>query len=316
MEESWLKIKNPCVEDNIISFDEARHKYSLIEGGKETHRFSISVTGLTSLVSTPFDEDEFIKMMSFKSGLKRETVIPGSSLKTTKYLKGHDISDHFQKQKENGTKWHAIVEKFYDSEDWINRTEDKSRELLRKLDTDGTMGCYIESLIDFDNTIRAKKERPFRVEFRVYSLPCDVCGTVDFITERTNDLGVNEHVIYEWKTAENLESLNKVYGKMLHPYHDLKNTKITKYNLQVLSYWYILDEYYGGFVNVKEANIVIFAPYKTENFIVRKDFCDITKLFMLHKSTMALSKKTFDLYEAGTCTDGVFPLYPLPKFNL
>lgn len=316
MEQGWLKNKNPCIEDDLICFDEEKHRYSLVEKGEEKHRFSLSVTGLTSLVTPPFDEDEFIKMMSFKGGLKRDIHDFPSGTKTVKSLKGHEISDHFQKQKDNGTKWHSIVEKFYDNEGWANMDDKSRRDFLKKLDTDHTMGCYIESLIEFDDMIRAKNERPFRVEFRVYSLLYDVCGTVDFITERTNERGLKEHIIYEWKTAEKLETMDRPYGSMLYPLHGIKNTKINKYNLQVLSYWSILDENYKDFVNVKGAYIVLFAPYKMEQVIVNRNLCDIKNIFLLHKSTMALSKRTFNFYDAGTCSDGSFPLYPLPRFNL
>jgi hypothetical protein len=79
------------------------------------------------------------------------------------------------------------------------------------------------------------------VEARVFSLQMGVAGTVDLIFETPEGL-----VIIDWKTNRSLSGkIPNPEGKREQSVYTLPDTKMAKYTMQLNTYAYILETYYG-----------------------------------------------------------------------
>lgn len=81
----------------------------------------------------------------------------------------------------------------------------------------------------------------FKTEWEIYGEDEDVAGSIDLAVILPN----GDLYLIDWKRAEKLKTKMKGYKKMKEPLHNLEDCSGCSYALQLSSYQYIIEKYYG-----------------------------------------------------------------------
>lgn len=214
---------NAHARDPHISFDAETHTYTL--GGEVFD----SVTTIVEDCFEKFDADYWATAKSRGDEAQRRRLLDEWE------RKGREA-------REAGTLMHERIERHY-------------------------LGCEPDPGSECDPTFirflafaRQFVLRPYRSEWRIYSEPYRVAGTLDFLERRPD----GRFVIYDWKRSTKVVSpdgriLDNCYGRTARrPISTLQYTTYNHYALQVSIYRYILELHYG--IRVSEAYLGVFHP--------------------------------------------------------
>lgn len=220
----------------MIKFDSLKHKYY------DTDNTFISVTGLLkNLDDANWDE---IKLAYAKKNK----------------LTVEEVTKLWDNRKFNGTKIHAMLE------------SEKSGESYESILNRDTVSDSVTESLDLKNTVLLG-EYP---ELIVYSNKYKVAGKIDlptFYEDRTftiRDYKSDPKIEFYGTAYYNKKAGTKVVKKFTYPVAHLDNVNWNKYQLQISTYAYILEQYgytfKGGFIDH-----VICQRDADKNFILDKN---------------------------------------------
>jgi hypothetical protein len=95
---------------------------------------------------------------------------------------------------------------------------------------------------------------PYRMEWEVFSEPHLLCGSIDGVFRRKSD---GKIVIYDWKRSKEIKTEND-WETGHGPVEHLPNCNYWHYTLQLNTYRWFLETYYG--LKITDLCIVIFHP--------------------------------------------------------
>jgi ATP-dependent exoDNAse (exonuclease V) beta subunit len=235
---------NKHIRDQYIKFDPINHLYTV-----EDEKY-ISVTTLIHKYFPEFNADKVIdKMMKSKNwneskyyGMKKEEIIELWK------NKGKNASLM-------GTNLHDRIENFY-----LNECKDDNEEEK----------CFYQFL----NFHKNERLIPYRTEWRIFSDDHKVAGSIDIIFEGSCKDKVK---LYDWKRSQEIKIKNE-YDKGLYPIENISNCNYEHYTLQLNIYKYILENYYGLYV--EEMAIIVFCENNNDyqKFILKDRQEEIKKL--------------------------------------
>ena len=246
-----LRLKNPHPRDARVHFIEDTHKY-YIDGSSEDY---ISVTTLIHSLFPHFDADQVIKKMR-----------RGRNWKSSKYfgMTDEEIKKSWDDNRDSaatsGTAMHAGIEAFYN---------DDAHE--------------IASTREFNLFTRFRDEFPdmeiFRTEFVLFAEDAKVAGSVDALYV---DPDKPDHLIMvDWKRSKEIKKSNK-YQKGTSPITaHLDDCNHIHYSLQLHTYSYILEKYYG--YKISRKFLVVLHPNqedfeKVDALNLRKEAAEIIEM--------------------------------------
>jgi hypothetical protein len=208
-----LAERNAHPRDSRISFVEESHTYTLDgDASKNT-----SVTTFLHSLFPHFEPDVVIgKMISSRNWPK------------SPYFgrKPEDIKSAWAKSgslaAEQGTKMHLNIENFYNG--LPHETSSKEFKL-------------------FQGFVADHPWRMFRTEWVVFSKEAQICGSIDAVFEDPDEPGC--FIIADWKRSKDIKMHNQ-WESGTHPLTShLPNANFITYSLQLSTYRYILEKYYG-----------------------------------------------------------------------
>ena len=218
----------------IQFFDEYKGKnHVYVIEGADDH--PTSVTQLIHKYFEEFDEDAIIEKYYEKWQADDDHKYYG--------LSKDAIKDLWEKNRveasQLGTKMHALIEAFFNNE---------LKERPKSVEFD----YFANFWADF---IRVNPGyRPHRVEWRVYTDSKKVSGSIDFTMIGPN----GEIIIIDWKRSKKI-SFKCDWGRVgKPPLKHLEDCNYVHYSLQLNTYKYILEKYYGK--TVKGMYLVILHP--------------------------------------------------------
>jgi len=256
-----LAERNAHPRDSRITFVEESHTYTLDgDASKNT-----SVTTFLHSLFPHFDPNVVIKkMMSSKNWPK------------SPYFgrKPEDIKSAWAKSgslaAEQGTKMHLNIENFYN--ELPHETTSKEFKL-------------------FQGFVKDHPWRMFRTEWVVFSKEAQICGSIDAVFEDPDEPGC--FVIADWKRSKEIKYDNRWEGGT-HPLTShLPNANFITYSLQLSTYRFILEKYYG--LTIKKTPFLVIL-YPTQSSYLKVETMDlrdvVEKLFDERISGKSYSKAT------------------------
>jgi len=204
---------NSHVRDNMISFNEENHIYT-IENDNSQY---MSVTTFVHSNFPKFDSEKIIDNM----------------MKSTNWQK----NKYFGLTKEEiKAKWDATRDEAANSGDYYNEIITR-KELPSNMKE---MEYFKDFLADHNDDNEFK---PYRSEWRVFDEELKIAGSIDMVFENKN----GELLIYDWKRCRNIDKGNEKF-KMNRPLnselHDMFDTNYWHYVLQLNIYKLILERNY------------------------------------------------------------------------
>lgn len=230
-------------QDDLISFDEASHKYT-VEGIDEL----ISVSQIVGKFFEPFDA-EFWSMRKTKQNPEK-----AAALRDEWKAKG-------QRASQTGTFLHKQIEDYFngvfDGEMSVNISYNGP---YHSFDENADITPEWEYFNNFKDSVQFT---PFRTEWRVYDPVHKIAGTLDFVCACED----GTYEIYDWKRSNKIDPLEtNVYSTGINGLEHLTDTSYIHYCLQQNMYKYILEHNYG--IKVKRMNLVVLHPDNPDYQIV------------------------------------------------
>jgi ATP-dependent exoDNAse (exonuclease V) beta subunit len=233
MPESWHRLyhQNSHPRDALITFDEPTHTYS-IEGSSKG---VISGTKFVHSCFPHFNADLVIKKMMASPKWSQNKLFG----KTAEEIK-KEWDTNARSASSAGTSMHLGIEQFF------NGASDRiDPELLKSTEWKYFTNFWKDSAGDLV---------PYRTEWNVWSKEYKLAGSIDMVFYRKSD---NSYVIYDWKRSKEIKTTND-WESAYDPISHLPNCNYWQYTLQLNTYRWFLETYYG--VHVSDMCIVVFHP--------------------------------------------------------
>lgn len=213
---------NTHIRDNMVSFNEEKHIYTIENDNNE-------YMSVTTFVHTNFP--------TFDSDLIIESMMKSANWQKNKYygLTKEEIKAKWESTKNEaadaGTYMHKLIEDYYN-------------QIITKKDFPANM-VPMEYFKDFLEDHKDESEfKPYRTEWRVFDEDLRLAGSIDMVFE--NNKG--ELLIYDWKRCRNIDKGNNNFkcGKPLNPaLEDMFDTNYWHYVLQLNIYKLIIERNYN-----------------------------------------------------------------------
>jgi len=187
-----------------FSFNEKYHSYTY-DGDK-----LISVTNFLKKFKEEFDSEKWSKKKADDAGVEQDQI-----LEEWKKLN--------ERANEIGHATHAWIENFFKG---IYQPIPRDFEIIDRIDKFNKI--YYEKL---------HKLTPIKFEQRVFSTKWKLAGTFDALFSYQDKL-----VIVDWKTNKKFDIDNKWGKKLLEPFEDEDECKLTEYSIQISLYALMLEE--------------------------------------------------------------------------
>jgi ATP-dependent exoDNAse (exonuclease V) beta subunit len=220
MPEAWqvLAVRNRHPRDQHIVFDEPTHVYTV----KGSNKGYVSVTKFLHCFFPPFNADKIIaKMMA--SPRWHESKYFGKAAEEIKA----EWNASGSAASSAGTKMHLAIEQFLNEAEHLIpddvRTTTEWSHFMRFWAKHGT---------DLE---------PYRLEWEVYVEEIKLAGSIDGVFRRKSD---GAFFIYDWKRSKEIKTENP-FDHGYAPVDHLPDTNYWHYSLQLNTYRYILENYYG-----------------------------------------------------------------------
>jgi len=242
MPQPWqtLSFTNCHPRDKSIVFDEPTHVYTV----NGTSKGWISCTKFIHNYFPHFDADAVIKKMMSSPKWSQNKYFG----KTAAQIKGEWDSSG-KEASERGTAMHLAIEQFLHGHP----------EMIEAPVLTTPEWKYFTS---FWNDVSGDLV-PYRSEWEVWSEEFKLAGSIDMVFHRKSD---DTYVIYDWKRSKEIKTSNDWetgYGPVSH----LPNCNYWHYTLQLNTYRWFLETYYG--LKISDMCIVIFHPDNTKYKLFR-----------------------------------------------
>ena len=233
MPKPWQELseKNRHPRDASIHFDEPTHVYTV----NGTYKGWTSCTGFIHKFFPHFDPDAVIaKMMS--SPKWKSSKYYG---KTAKEIKA-EWNSNGAAASGAGTAMHLAIEQFlHGHPEIIEPSTFQTREW--------------KYFMNFWNDVSGDLV-PYRSEWEVWSEEYKLAGSIDMVFYRKSD---DSYVIYDWKRSKEIKMENSwENGKA--PLDHLPNANYWHYTLQLNTYRWFLETYYG--LKISDMYLIIMHP--------------------------------------------------------
>lgn len=233
MPQPWqeLSFKNKHPRDTSIVFDEPTHVYTV----NGTYEGWISCTKFIHNCFPHFDADAIIKKM-----------MSSPKWSSNKYFgkTAQEIKDGWNANGEQasskGTAMHLAIEQFLHGHP----------EIIDPPVLETTEWRYFQK---FWKDVKDDLV-PYRSEWEVWSEEYKLAGSIDMVFYRKSD---DSYVIYDWKRSKEIKMENS-WESGYDPVSHLPNTNYWHYTLQLNTYRWFLETYYG--LKISDMYIVIFYP--------------------------------------------------------
>ena len=226
-----LSIKNKHPRDDCIHFDEPTHTYT-VNGTYEGYK---SCTGFIHNFFPHFDPDVVIpKMMA--SPKWPQNKLYGMTQEQIKKL----WSDSGKDASAKGTAMHLAIEQFlHGHPEVIEPAVLKTPEW--------------RYFMNFWNDVSGDLV-PYRSEWEVWSEEFKLAGSIDMVFYRKSD---DTYVIYDWKRSKEIKTENG-FENGYAPLDHLPNCNYWHYTLQLNTYRWFLETYYG--LRISDMCLIILHP--------------------------------------------------------
>ena len=263
MPQPWqeLSFKNKHPRDDSIVFDEPTHVYTV----NGTSKGWISCTKFIHNCFPHFDADAIIKKMMSSPKWKQSKYYgkTAQQIKDEWNANGEDASSR-------GTAMHLAIEQFLHGHP----------EIIEPPVLETTEWKY------FSRFWRDVKDDlvPYRSEWEVWSEEYKLAGSIDMVFYRKSD---DSYVIYDWKRSKEIKMDNS-WESGYEPVSHLPNTNYWHYTLQLNTYRWFLETYYG--LKISDMYIVIFHPNNTtyQKFRLNRLTDEIQDMLAARKATIKL----------------------------
>lgn len=227
----YLDYKNAHPNDSAIQFVDEPHKYFL-NGNCDN---IISATTFIGCFFPSFD-----RVAAAQTTLNSKSYFERKNQPSYKYCGCQTMQDIWDKWDENarkGTELHANIESFFNQEPF--HVQEYNQEPFRQF----------QKLFSDRDWVRWE---PFRTEWSVYCPETRICGQIDFagmIDPKSKRL-----VLIDWKRTQNItfRCFNRFQGRKpktgYGPCQEIDSCNGNKYYLQLNLYKYIIEKYYGYYV--------------------------------------------------------------------
>ena len=228
-----LALLNPFPQDARIKFYEEEHVYEV-----DRSRIRISVTGLVHAPFPHFDADAVLARMSSQKKQAKYQTTDHEAIKAGWAALGEAAS-------RLGTKMHAAVEIYFNT---------------GIVSADPEIGPEMEQMRRFlRNEVEPRGIRAYRTEPTIFAEPggsVSLAGSVDFLGVD----GRGDYWIMDWKRSKEIkQSAKGFYGYGEEPPFDrMENVNHVHYSLQLHTYRYLFERYYGLRIPPQNLYMVIF----------------------------------------------------------
>jgi hypothetical protein len=233
MPEAWqvLAVRNRHPRDQHIVFDEPTHVYTV----KGSSKGYVSVTKFLNCFFAPFDADRIIgKMMASPKWPEHEHYgKTPAQIKAVWNANGAAASSA-------GTKLHLAIEQFFNGAEHL---------IAEDLKTTPEWAYFLRFWAKYGADLE-----PFRLEWEVYVEELKLAGSIDGVFRRKSD---GAFFIYDWKRVKEIKTENR-FENGLAPVDHLPDTNYWHYSLQLNTYRYILENYYG--IRIEGMYLVVLHP--------------------------------------------------------
>jgi hypothetical protein len=220
-------------ENPLFIFKEKYHKYYY--DGKDF----TSVTGFIKRFKEEFDSDKWSKIKAEEQGVDQEAIL-------AEWKKLNDRAN------EIGHATHEWIENFFKG---VYQPIPKDFEIIDRIDKFNKI--YYEKLT---------KLIPIKFEQRLFSKKLKLAGTFDALFTYKDQL-----VIVDWKTNKKFDTSNSYGKKLLTPFEEEDECKLTEYSIQISLYALMLEEV--G-LDVKMGYILYIGPDGESELHRFKDYRD------------------------------------------
>jgi hypothetical protein len=233
MPQPWqeLSIHNKHPRDDSISFDEPTHTYTV----NGTYKGWTSCTGFIHKFFPHFDADAVIKKMMTSPKWPSNKYFG----KTAKEIKG-EWDANGKSASEAGTAMHLAIEQFLHGHPEIIATPVFSTKEWKYF-------------TNFWNDVKEDLV-PYRSEWEVWSEEYKLAGSIDMVFYRKSD---DSYVIYDWKRSKEIKMENS-WENGHAPLDHLPNANYWHYTLQLNTYRWFLETYYG--LKISDMYLIILHP--------------------------------------------------------
>ena len=247
MPEPWqtLAFINAHPRDKEVRFVEKTHTYYV----KGSSKGIVSTTGFVHAFFPHFDPYAVIAVMKSKSTWPQSPYFG----KTDKEI-ADGWTDSGKEASGKGTEMHLAIEKYLNGA--VNRIDDSVKETKE--------WEYFQNFW----RVASKDLEPYRTEWEVWDDEHKLTGSIDMIFKRKSD---GAYVIYDWKRSKKIDFDNK-WDTGLGPMTHLPNSNYWHYTLQLNTYRWFLETYYG--LRISDMCIVIFHPDNTNYQLFRLNRMD------------------------------------------
>jgi hypothetical protein len=230
-EEPRLAERNRHPRDELIVFDEPTHVYTV----RGTNRGYISVTKFLHCFFPPFDADKTIEKM-MASPKWPESKYFG---RTAAEIKA-EWNESGRVASSAGTKLHSAIEHFLDGQ-----AERVGEDVKASVEWSHFQRFWARVNEDLE---------PYRLEWQVYVEELKLAGSIDGVFRRKSD---GAFFIYDWKRSKEIKTENP-FGTGFSPVDHLPDSNYWHYSLQLNTYRYILEKYYG--IHIEGMYLVFLHP--------------------------------------------------------
>lgn len=230
-----LAVRNRHSRDELIVFDEPTHVYTV----RGTNKGYISVTKFLHCFFPPFDADKTIEKM-MASPKWPESKYFG---RTAAAIKA-EWNESGRVASSAGTKLHSAIEHFLDGQ------EERVGEDVRA----SVEWSHFQRFWARFGAGSAEELEPYRLEWQVYVEELKLAGSIDGVFRRKSD---GAFFIYDWKRSKEIKTENP-FGAGFAPVDHLPDSNYWHYSLQLNTYRYILENYYG--IHIEGMYLVFLHP--------------------------------------------------------
>jgi ATP-dependent exoDNAse (exonuclease V) beta subunit len=188
----------------LFEFKEKYHKYYY--DGKDF----TSVTSFLKRFKEEFDSEKWSKIKADEAGVDQEKILEEWKQKN-------------DRANEIGHATHEWIENFFKG---VYQPIPKDFEIIDRIDKFNKI--YYEKLT---------KLVPIKFEQRLFSTKLKLAGTFDALFSYKDQL-----VIVDWKTNKKFDTSNSYGKKLLHPFEEEDECKLTEYSIQISLYALMLEE--------------------------------------------------------------------------
>lgn len=239
---STLAEKHPHPRDSRIQFVEDTHTY-YIDGSSD------GVTSTTTFIHSHFPHFNAGKVLAAMKADKKAEKYPG--------MTDAEIREMWSKSGKEasllGTRMHAQIEDFYDSDALTDGKTDGKTEESKEF------GMFRQFHAE---RIEAMGYEPYRTEWSIFDESILLAGQVDMLYRRPD----GTFALYDWKRVKELKLDNK-WEKGFGACAGLDHCNRVHYSLQLNVYKRVLELHYG--LKVSEMCLVILHPDNDEYIMYR-----------------------------------------------